>query len=148
MLKILEPGVYILTEDVQNPKPDRRSKDWDKLPVWKKGTVLFQQHRKDYTEFVVPGKLIARYMREGFFPSDPQYQDLARACVRIEPEKPSAVLIEQDQVYFRGVSASDVLDALFRAGKVSLDDVREAHADAHASPISEPWLADSPEDTL
>lgn len=32
-----EEGFYVLTKDVNNPKPDRRSKRIDSMPVWEKG---------------------------------------------------------------------------------------------------------------
>ncbi len=37
----IAPGHYVLTRDVKNPKPDRRSKDWNKLEMWPKGTQIY-----------------------------------------------------------------------------------------------------------
>lgn len=33
-------GYYVVTRDVTNPRPDRRSQGFDSVPVWKKGTVV------------------------------------------------------------------------------------------------------------
>jgi hypothetical protein len=39
--KTLVPGLYILTKDVSNPKPDRRHTwDWRKWAVWEKGMKI------------------------------------------------------------------------------------------------------------
>ena len=40
--------VIQLHTDVQNPQPDRRSKDWNKLPIVKAGErFMVQKHRED-----------------------------------------------------------------------------------------------------
>jgi len=37
----MKTGYYKLTADVQNPKPDKRSKRLDAQPVWKAGTIVW-----------------------------------------------------------------------------------------------------------
>jgi hypothetical protein len=39
--KKIEPGHYELSCDVKNPKPDRRSKDWNKHERWPAGTKIY-----------------------------------------------------------------------------------------------------------
>jgi hypothetical protein len=49
MTTVLKPGVYVLSEDVENPSPDRRQKyDWRAHAVWRKGDRFDVVTRMEY----------------------------------------------------------------------------------------------------
>lgn len=51
---MIKTTIIELTADVNNPHPDRRSKDWDKQPVLAHGTRFIYREDKDYGMAVMP----------------------------------------------------------------------------------------------
>lgn len=121
----LKPGLYRLTRDVTNPAPDRRSKEFAKLPIWRKGTRLVAVFRRpDY----IPGVpedggvdmvyLFGGYEHLGVSWKRPGFDELI-AAMALEPRSLDSVL--RNDPHLRGV-----LRRLLAAGKITLDDIEAA----------------------
>lgn len=119
----LQPGTYQLTRDVENPKPDRRSRsDWRLQAVLEKGT-RFVATREVYGSVEVTA--LRRF--GSYRDATPHFcEEVFNAIVpyleRVA-DKPTDLLARRGYVDgMRGL----VLDRLFATGKITLADVESA----------------------
>jgi hypothetical protein len=118
-MKIIEPGHYKLSRDVQNPKPDRRSKDWDKISSWPAGTLIYvrAQEYGSSIEFVQ-----SRW---------PTLHSIGPGCSE-QYEAIGAALVPVEETYKRLLHRLSVRDTywllkrLVTSGKVTLADIELA----------------------
>lgn len=116
----LEPGTYVLSQDVVNPTPDRRVKhDWRSLPVWKAGTV-FAVGKFALTDSLEMYEQDAYHYR-CFRDHAPEFGLLAPHLVPMN-EAPSDYLKRSNW----GTAAIDVLDRLAARGDITLEQVKTA----------------------
>lgn len=120
----------VLTANVTNPKPDRRSKyDWRDFPVLKKGTKFTIVEEE--TEIEIPGlgtrpytfKIIELTGRASYsvHQKHPLY-DLLMAALEPVANKDFAAF----EALVEDCDTERLLIVLFKAGKLTLDDVQEA----------------------
>jgi len=139
-MSILTPGIYRLIRDVENPHPDRRStnlSDWRNRVRWPAGKLFavcpaFQSDIALELSSVSNYSTVRLLFRTDGKPIDrlskdlPRVQALAEAMTEVAIDSPYLVLLHNERVLGGVGSAGDVLDTLFAAGKLSLDDVRAA----------------------
>ena len=125
-------GLYELAEDVSNPKPDRRSSDWDKQEVWQKGTRFLVRENKRYINDGVfrnspqIRKVTGRYYRSNIDPWDTeQWNALVGGFKPCADEDVDTVWAESDRHYDNHLH---IMQRLVDMGKITLNDLREAIA--------------------
>ncbi len=117
---------FVLMEDVKNPKPDRRSKDWTAQQVWKKGDVFYIRQldhgavRVDkggfgsvHNIYDCPDKLRCEALLKQLGPLGDSELTVNR------------VIHELDAGH-EGPVATQILEGLVKAGKISFEDMRQA----------------------
>lgn len=119
----LKNGVYVLSEDVTNPTPDRRTKF--KLPsvlVWKKGTRFYFYEGNDHRA----PSLNSADLRGEICDLDRDAAAWKAVTEKLVPAPPS---LEPTLLYlqeFRHCDARDVLGVLLDSGKITIEDIRSA----------------------
>lgn len=118
----LEPGMYRLSVDVQNPEPDRRCKhDWRAWPVIPKHKLFFVGYSPEGGVYIQPRNGHARaaaHLSEGLF------NLICPLLVRVS-EEPTDWLAREGYESLSG----EVLDKLAQTGHLSLEQVKSALAD-------------------
>lgn len=138
-LKLLPKGLYRLTRDVQNPRPDRRlntslHRDWPHAPVWKRGTIFrVDQYPNAHTGIGATwseGRIAwaqGGYAGvTGYDHSEPEAHNNAAYALlaeALEPYTPQTVSSLEGCATTPQLAS--VLLALLRLGVVSMDPVRE-----------------------
>ena len=142
---VIDPKkIYVLTEDVTNPKPDKRaSREWELFPVWERGTrfsVKFYDDREAQINKAEPAIVLTRFSRSGIGSAiiyghvpkkvGPFTQPSARRIKALLSHAAVRNPITATEVLFlegnMGDAAAAVLDLLVEAGKVTPDEVRIA----------------------
>lgn len=124
----LLPGTYRLRQDVINPKPDRRSKQWDKLPVLEAGTLFAVEHR-DYAR--LDGALTVLLRRQNKYGSisvhsDPELFEAIAPHLAQVIEEPSDYLAREWPSSCYPSIAPDVLDDLVKNGHLTMEQFLQA----------------------
>lgn len=127
------PGWYKLTKDVTNPKPDRRSKQKNCIPVWGEGLHFKIEYNQEHVDRLVAAGLevhagtihfmdrtqihfdIGEKDRDGVFT---QGNGLLQASV---PATDNLEILLCDI----SSSPADLIRAAVKTGKLTLNDVRE-----------------------
>ena len=127
----IKPGCYVLDADVENPKPDRRaSRDWTNAPTWKQGMRLFV---RSTLYDVVNGERvyiltienttsrwthmnIKRYEHE-------RWNAITAYMLRVDEDFDFLLHRLDAGGYVRG----EILRQLVKMGKISQDELEEAH---------------------
>lgn len=108
---------YKLSQDVKNPRLDRRHKSGAALTPWKEGEVFYCCHRS--SRVTLGDK--RGFCADPIDSSHPGYESLARALVELPESTDDALSCVPS---WGPEDASAVLDGLVQQGKVSLEDVR------------------------
>ena len=110
MVKVLE-----LTADVKNPNPDRRCKDWHKMPVLTAGQRFTLHEGREYNYL---HSSLSRYQHE---PVDGALGKLIMANAKeVEPRS----FTEMSRVHGDDESSAVVAETLFKLGRIGPDDFR------------------------
>lgn len=134
----LAPGFYELTQDVTNPHPDRRRKVWHKLVTIPKGTkfVLIQttypgpndgdvmRTVQELTQLGYPYDRIKVGMSRGY----PEDYEIALAVIPYLEKRAETVRTLYALFGWESYHTYAVPQALYEMGKITLDDLRQAHA--------------------
>jgi hypothetical protein len=121
---MIKAGHYVLSRDVKNPKPDRRSKDWDKLATWPAGARVYV--REVGNQIGEPATVIE--FTQSQWPSlhrIPPYQTEQYAAI-------AEALTPTDETFKGLLHRLDICDtywilkALVRSGKISHADIEQA----------------------
>lgn len=118
----LMPGIYLLKEEVTNPQPDRRSRnDWTKAKTFLPGRYLVGAYvdQPGILCIIADGRA-GGTIRNGLHRE--KFQALAAALVPEEVTTPTELLAAEGW----SECAAVVLDELFRRGKFTLADVKDA----------------------
>lgn len=117
-LEDLKPGMVVeLTRDVTNPKPDRRStRQFASDVVWKQGERLLVRNL-DYLGLET-GRGSVSHIHLGF-------EQLVDAAEPVDPDFHSVMLAINGTSRYMDYSYS-ILEVLVRAGKISLQDIKDA----------------------
>jgi len=132
----IEQGHYVLTRDVKNPKPDRRSKEWNKLEMWPKGTQVYVRYTNinSQIEFIE-----SRWPTLQSIDSYSEAYDVIAAA--LEPAKETYKrLLHRIGVH----NTWWVLKRLVVMGKVTLADIEQAVNEEDASD-NQPMATSDPE---
>jgi|SRR5215472_15684446 len=108
MVKVLE-----LTCDITNPNVDRRSKDWNKLPVLKAGQRFTLHEGREYKYLLSAN---SRYQIET------ERSDLGKLIIAHAKEVEPKSFTEMSRVYGDDESADTVAETLFKLGRIGPDD--------------------------
>jgi hypothetical protein len=155
-------GTYELTQDVQNPKPDRRKSDWLYQAVWEKGTQFIiedyaasfftKEEMAEKEAKLAPEALEAyklrmrcrfqqlrvvgtRYTISFVAHMNPEaFNRLVGSCEQVKDRTLTIVLAEK-----RFFSTQHILQALLDKKRISMKDVEEAIDFVHDQP--DEWLA-------
>jgi hypothetical protein len=125
----MEPGIYKLTRDVENPqKVDRRRNDWWLRPVLKKGVIVLRSDREfDFDEPVpsiaLPGE-IGTWSWQSIRRHAALVAAMEKACERVDHTKNlEMVLRYYREIQGRGVSFKKILQTLIVRGDTSIEDI-------------------------
>ena len=105
------------TQDVKNPRPDRRCNDWYKRPVIKAGSRFIgdTEYGRDPVQDIVRSS-VERYG------SIPRHKDLGKAIddasVKVEPRTLREMLVVNDCDW----GGEFILEELFRMGRLTAED--------------------------
>ena len=113
-----KPQLMILKSDVVNPKPDKRmTRSFRGQTVWKAGAYFVKE-----ANTIAP---LGEYSHNGFGPED-EYKrlDLLLAACEPAPESFTSVMVEIDGGSNAMDSSNEILRALVRMGKITLEDLR------------------------
>lgn len=128
MTTMLEPGPYVLTEDVENPKPDGRQKyDWRLHRVWKKGDrfdVVEEWASLDPDDdHKIPA--LQRVQRHSCLYRASLKSDIW-ALLAPKLQRVEETLDDVLRLSGSSFAADDALQYMVDTGKLSLQDVRDA----------------------
>lgn len=123
-----EPGIYELSKDVKNPKPDRRTtRDWRAIPVWEKGTrfLILEDRELGYPRLTRLGSyhhedvslLQSRSLRES--KTFTILEELVPALVRV-PGPEAEMRFWFERTCYGDSFAYDALEKLFVEGKIDI----------------------------
>jgi hypothetical protein len=139
----LTAGIYRLTRDVVNPKPDRRQRyDWKAQPMWQAG-ALFYVRTETHEVFNDVTPLVVTTICTGPYDSDRTRLDdvrIAEIIPALEPVPVDSVAMLLHYNEHVEVSAAgdgflpEAMQLLVDSGKLTLDDVREALRAAYEAP--------------
>lgn len=146
MTNTLAPGVYVLTENVKNPNPDRRNRnDWRKQVEWLKGTEFKIYNMKGFEDQDIPciRLMWTRWTYMSFNLRDPQAQALLE---KLEPApKRGAIDLKEamDATHWETSNAFSVLVRLLDDGIVDIENVKDALNEMNAEFDKEQEKADA-----
>ena len=138
ILRELQQGCYVLTEDVTNPRPDRRAtRDWTNAETWKKGMRLFVRESEEH-DILGTGRTFTFFQIEGI---DERWQHMnirkgqhdadrwnaITAKMKAVPEDLDGLLHRLDA---GGWSRARILEQLVKDNKVTLAEVEAAYVAA------------------
>jgi hypothetical protein len=134
--KELKPGVYKLTKELDNPKPDRRSKEWLKQAKIPTGIYIVRPWSRiapdDSYEIVRMGEPDYNHIRDPGENRGKEWTDAREAALwdtvvaHLEPADMNAhrfLRLHHIDTYY----CDDILEELVKAGKITLDDILTAH---------------------
>ena len=111
-----EKTVWVLTEDVKNPKPDRRAKhDWRLHPVWKAGTRFSLRVQKGYMPSLTTGRWTSDSM-----------STMSDGWTAMAPFLQRANASLQEQINQDNIPEIDVFDKLIEMKLVTVEQVEDA----------------------
>lgn len=129
----MEPGIYYFKTDTANPCGDKRvSREFARLPVWKKGFRVAVQ--KDWEMGgVIRIFALGGYSFGGFRLVNGKLRSAYTDDAKLEAATPvllAALVPEPDSLdvvhYVETVSYEEMIEALLKVGKVTLEDIRNA----------------------
>ena len=107
--------VWVLTQDVTNPKPDRRTKyDWRLHPAWKAGTRFTLRLQKDYMASITAGR-----WSDTLTPFDTRWKALAPSLQRANASI-------QEQIDQDNIPEIDLIEKLIDLKLVTVEQVEDA----------------------
>lgn len=107
--------VWVLTQDVKNPKPDRRTKyDWRLHPNWKAGARFTLRLQKDYMATITTGR-----WSHTITPFDTKWDVISPFLQRANASL-------QEQIDQDNIPEIDVFDKLIKMKLVTVEQVEDA----------------------
>ena len=118
----METGVYVLTDDVKNTKSDKRSKHFEHLPVWKKGTVIVAREVMK-TQILRCPKLYGSIV---LYESDKDHWGpLVEKMVPAEENIVTLMLHPDCETW---IDSNMMLAVLLKSGKINMQDIKDVIA--------------------
>lgn len=143
---MLDPGIYVLTKTIANPKPDRRVKDrWLDAPCWEEGMRFEVLEEPDETRVRLQhicrwaslGAVLLYWEPKGVIGGSRDKRQDAAISELVAALEPARSLRDTYEFLFRthwwtpSSHGDDVLWALIQRGKVSIGDVRAMTDEIH-----------------
>jgi hypothetical protein len=132
----IEPGIYKLTRNIPNPKPDRRSKEWSKQPELTPGTFIVRSMGGDLSDLRTISKMgekdwdkINEPSHRGSEYSDLRFEQMWDTLIANLEPAPERLTV---YTFFRlhdinPYNGDDVLAELIRSQKITYNDIKAAY---------------------
>jgi hypothetical protein len=115
----METGVYVLTDDVKNTKSDKRSKHFEHLPVWKKGTVIICRDGMRVPILKCPNKFGSIILYEA---DKDHWGPLAEKMIPAEENIATLMLHPDCETW---IDSNMIVAALLKSEKISIQDIKD-----------------------